>query len=108
MRVKPQATQNLHLMKGNTTMSSALIFGFESYRPYHFHLAIDPIEGISDRESLPLRSGESEGFKVVSGAESPQFFLLDEHGDVLMFEDYWEVLVASMNRMRRTWLSTTS
>lgn len=72
-------------------MSSALIFGFESHRPYHFHLAIDPIEGISDEELYPFAVENLKGFKVVSGSESPQFFLLDEQGDVLMFEDYWEV-----------------
>jgi hypothetical protein len=91
MGVKPQATLNPHLMKGNTTMSSALIFGFESQRPYPLYLTIDPIEGVSDEELYPFVSENLKGLQAVSSSETPQFFLLDEYGDVLAFEDTWEL-----------------
>lgn len=72
-------------------MSSALIFGFESHRPYPFYLTIDPIEGVSDEELYPFVAENLKGLQVVSSSESPQFFLLDECGNVLEFEDTWEL-----------------
>lgn len=70
-------------------MSSALIFGFDENRPYPFYLTIDPIEGISDEELYLFAVENLKGLKVVYGTEDPQFFLLDEHGDVLKLEGKW-------------------
>lgn len=72
-------------------MSSALKFGFESHRPYPFYLTIDPVEGVSDGELYPFVAENLKGLQVVSSSETPQFFLLDEYGDVLAFEDTWEL-----------------
>lgn len=72
-------------------MSSALIFGFENHRPYPFYLTIDPVEGVSDGELYPFVVENLKGLQVVSSSETPQFFLLDEYGDVLEFEDTWEL-----------------
>lgn len=72
-------------------MSSALIFGFERHRPYPFYLTIDPVEGVSDGELYPFVAENLKGLQVVSSSESPQFFLLDEYGNVLEFEDTWEL-----------------
>lgn len=72
-------------------MSSALIFGFESQRPYPLYLTIDPIEGVSNEELYPFVAENLKGLQAVSSSETPQFFLLDEYGDVLAFEDTWEL-----------------
>ena len=70
-------------------MKSSLTFGFESHRPHPFYLTIDPIEGISDEELYLFAVENLKGLKVVYGTETPQFFLLDEHGDVLKLEGKW-------------------
>lgn len=72
-------------------MSSALKFGFDENRPYPLYLTIDPIEGVSNEELYPFVAENLKGLQVVSSSETPQFFLLDEYGDVLEFEDAWEL-----------------
>lgn len=49
-------------------MSSALIFGFESHRPYPFYLTIDPVEGVSDGELYPFVAENLKGLQVVSSS----------------------------------------
>lgn len=50
-------------------MSSALIFGFESHRPYPFYLTIDPVEGVSDGELYPFVAENLKGLQVVSSSK---------------------------------------
>lgn len=72
-------------------MSSALKFGFDENRPYPLYLTIDPIEGVSNEELYPFAAKNLKGLQAVPDTETQQFFLLDEYGGVLEFEDTWEL-----------------